>query len=83
MTTNANIPTEATRLKMVHFHHTDGRFCGTSEQARQFSFDPNAVTCSHCKGRDAFALSPRAAQWVESESYRRDMIEAGRGHLLR
>ena len=56
------------RLKMVHFHHTDGRFCGTSEQASKFSFDLNAVTCSHCKGRDTFALSPRAAQWVESES---------------
>lgn len=35
--------------RLVHFHHSDKRFCGCKENPRQFSFDPAKVTCPDCK----------------------------------
>jgi hypothetical protein len=47
---------------MIHFHSSDERFCNSKRKARQFSFDPNEVTCARCKERDSFVLSEEARQ---------------------
>ena len=54
--------------KEIHFHRTDDRFCGSVDQMRQFSTDPNTVTCQHCKDRDGFGLSGQARDFLR-ESY--------------
>jgi hypothetical protein len=48
----------------IHFHSSDSRFCGSKELARQFSFDPNDVTCCECANQDTFVLSPQGLAYV-------------------
>jgi hypothetical protein len=55
-------------MAAVHFHSSDERFCGTRQQLRQFTFDPNAVSCPRCQERDRFELSEQAAAYVTSLS---------------
>ena len=52
--------------QIIHFGSFDERFCGTKNQPRQFTFDPNEVTCPHCQGNDCFVLSAEAAEYVAS-----------------
>jgi len=58
----------AASKRAVHFHSSDDRFCGSREAAREFSFDPNIVSCKRCQSRDTFVLSPEAAAFVASLS---------------
>lgn len=53
----------------IHFGSFDERFCGSHEQRRRFTLDPNEVTCSACKARDRFLLSPSGAALLESLGY--------------
>lgn len=50
--------------KHIHFGSFDDRFCGTKEQGREFTLDPNRVTCPQCQDRDTFTLSLEAANYV-------------------
>lgn len=57
---------QMTATSEIHFHSSDDRFCGSTEQARRFSFDPHKVTCARCQDRDCFVLSTEAAEYVRS-----------------
>lgn len=50
----------------VHFHSSDGRFCGSAAKPRRFTLDPNDVTCRACMAKDTFELSPDGAAYVAS-----------------
>lgn len=41
--------------RVVHFHSSDGRFCGSKEQMRQFAMDPQLVTCRECLAKNTLA----------------------------
>lgn len=49
----------------VHFHRSDSRFCGNTDQWRRFTFDPNDVSCGACMGRDRLTLSEAGRAYVE------------------
>lgn len=49
---------------MIHFHHSDDRFCGLTKQFREFAIDANEVTCPTCKAQDTFVLSAEALAFV-------------------
>ena len=51
---------------MVHFHSSDDRFCGSRSQPREFSLDPNEVTCRACQDGDRLTLSPQGLEYVRS-----------------
>lgn len=34
----------------IHFHSSDDRFCGSTEQCRQFTVNDDDVTCPACRG---------------------------------
>lgn len=50
----------------VHFHSSDSRFCGSMQQGRAFTFEPNDVTCRSCQEQDAFELSKEAESLLAS-----------------
>lgn len=52
--------------QVIHFHSGDDRFCGSTEQPRRFTLDPNEVTCRACMARDTFVLSPQGESYVAS-----------------
>lgn len=41
----------------IHFHSSDDRFCGSTIRPRQFTTDPNEVTCCACQARDTFTIT--------------------------
>lgn len=51
-------------MTIVHFGSSDSRDCGSREQGRQWTTEPNDVTCPRCKDKDRFVLSPEAAAYV-------------------
>ena len=53
-------------MRTIHFHHSDTRFCGTTERPREFCLDPNEVTCEECKRRDTFTLSASGRAYLKS-----------------
>ena len=48
----------------IHFHSGDDRFCGSTASAREFSLDPNEITCPSCGNKDTFILSDEAREFV-------------------
>lgn len=54
---------------VVHFHQSDGRFCGTTQQLRRWTTNPNDVTCAECKEKDRFVLSPSGRALLEELGY--------------
>lgn len=54
------------KKQIIHFHHSDDRFCGSQEQPRRFTLDPNEVTCPDCQAKDTFVLSPAGEAYVKS-----------------
>jgi hypothetical protein len=50
----------------IHFLTGDPRFCGSTQQWRRVTVDPNDVTCERCQSRDTFVLSPQGAEYVAS-----------------
>jgi hypothetical protein len=48
----------------VHFHSSDERFCGSTLPYRQFTLDPNDVTCAQCAAGDTFVLTEQGAAYV-------------------
>jgi hypothetical protein len=56
------------RKALIHFHGADDRFCGSTQQCRQFSLDPNDVTCPACQDKDTLTLSTEGAAFLASLS---------------
>jgi hypothetical protein len=54
------------RKALIHFHSADDRFCGSTQQCRRFSLDPNDVTCPACQGKDTLTLSTEGAAFLAS-----------------
>ncbi len=52
--------------RLVHFGSFDDRFCGTTEQCRRFTTEPDDVTCPCCLGKDTFVLSPSGQAYLAS-----------------
>lgn len=51
--------------ELVHFHHSDDRFCGSTGKFRCFALDPNEVTCPRCMSRDTFVLSEGGQKFLD------------------
>ena len=54
---------------LIHFWSGDSRFCGSTEAARQFTFEDNEVTCDGCKENDVFFLSESGYQLLSELGY--------------
>ena len=52
-------------MAYIHFYTGDDRFCGTREICRQFTLDPNEVTCPACQDHDCLELSPQGKSYVD------------------
>lgn len=50
----------------VHFHSSDSRFCGSDEAPREFTLEPNDVTCKECQDKDTFVLSESGRKYLAS-----------------
>ena len=63
-----NVPNAKRRIqaKAVHFGSTDPRDCGSAEQGRRWTTEPNDVTCPDCKAKDRLVLTPQGMAYVAS-----------------
>ena len=53
-------------MDTIHFHSSDGRFCGAIDRPRQFSTDDNKITCQQCLARDTVDLTEQGREYLKS-----------------
>ena len=51
-------------MEQIHFFNSDPRFCGSTQQARRVSVDPNEITCPNCMGQDTLELSEQGRAYL-------------------
>lgn len=49
---------------VVHFHHSDDRFCGSRAKGREFTFDVDRVSCPKCEGKIGLFITEQGQQAI-------------------
>ena len=63
---NMSPPEGVDEMEKIHFFNFDPRFCGSTQQARRVSLDPNEITCPDCMKQDTFELSEQGRAYLAS-----------------